>query len=310
MKPHKGKISSVLLWLRIIRPQTLFASLVPVLIGAHVVSRHDIRYSASTLTVTALCALLLQILSNLINDYYDYIRGTDHQGRVGYRRALAEGEVTITSMRNACLLTALGACLLGIWLVYTGGWVIVAIGLSALLFAWLYTATPYSLSYLGIADIFVFLYYGVIASCGTAWLLLSDAASRPSLLAATPIICPDHIASAVLRDAFFAGGVSGLISMCVLLINNLRDMDSDREVGKRTLPVRFGKCFSHAYMLILVLLMPVFAWSAFGVSYAMLIVIPTLLIWLNVIKAQGSTFNKLLLCTGLSNVIYWILVNI
>ncbi len=162
-----------LLWFRIIRPQTLFASLCPVLVGllvAHTFIGDTTSLGHLTALVTILCALALQILSNLINDYYDYKRGTDKQGRVGFKRALAEGMVREGEMRTACYLTLACALLLGAMLCYIGRWVILAIGVTAILFAWLYTATPYSLSYLGIADIFVFLYYGVIASFGTVWL--------------------------------------------------------------------------------------------------------------------------------------------
>ena len=175
-------MKQIVLWLRIIRPQTLFASLCPVLVGLMVAQTH-IPQSSSTMKVTALltvlCALALQILSNLINDYYDYKRGTDKQGRVGFKRALAEGLVSEREMLTACLVTLSIALILGAVLCYIGGWVIVVIGITAILFAWLYTATPYSLSYLGIADIFVFLYYGVIATWGTVWLQFQSA-EQPS----------------------------------------------------------------------------------------------------------------------------------
>ncbi|MGM9714404.1 MAG: 1,4-dihydroxy-2-naphthoate octaprenyltransferase [Prevotella sp.] len=287
-------IKPVLLWLRIIRPQTLFASLVPVLISVLVVSRCGIPVDGVTACVTASCALALQILSNLINDYYDFLRGTDKAGRAGYKRALAEGEVSERAMRSACILAALMSCLLGFWLVLAGGWVILVIGLSALLFAWLYTATRFSLSYLGIADIFVFLYYGVVASCGTAYLLLAAIS-----YAADPF--------PILRGAFFAGSVCGLISMCVLSINNLRDIASDREVGKKTLPVRFGKRAAESLMLLYVLLMPLFSYMAFGVSCSMLIVVPALFMWLKTMRAHGVEYNKCLLMAGLCNAVYLLL---
>lgn len=171
-------MKQIVLWLRIIRPQTLFASLCPVLVGL-MVAHTLIPLSSSLMFLTALltllCALALQILSNLINDYYDYKRGTDKQGRVGFKRALAEGLVSEREMLAACLVALSVSLVLGAVLCYIGGWVIVAIGITAILFAWLYTATPYSLSYLGIADIFVFLYYGVIATWGTVWLQYKSA---------------------------------------------------------------------------------------------------------------------------------------
>lgn len=301
-------MKKVLLWLRICRPQTLFASLVPVLVAT--LSVGPAYQAAVPLLCTALCALSLQILSNLINDYYDYVRGTDKAGRAGFKRALAEGEVTKKSMLIACLTAAAVACLLGLYLVYIGGWVILAIGLSALLFAWLYTATSHSLSYLGIADIFVFLYYGVVASCGTAYILYSYTAMTATCNAGDSIMAhftEGGLYSPMMR-AFFAGGVSGFISMCVLLINNLRDMDDDRRVGKKTLPVRFGKRIGEGLMLAVVLLMPFFAWLAWGWSPSMLIVILGLALWLKVLKAKGAQYNKCLLMAGLMNVAYFILI--
>lgn len=271
-------------WFRIIRPQTLFASLCPVLVALLTMTEPVSSWIVATATI--ICALALQILSNLINDYYDFKRGTDQKGRVGFKRALAEGEVTERQMRNACLLTLAICILCGAYLIYVGGWVILGIGVTALLFAWLYTATSHSLSYLGIADIFVFLYYGVIASCGTHYLQSGQFS----------------------WSVFFAGGVCGLISMCVLLINNLRDMESDRIVGKKTLPVRFGRKAGLGLMLLVVLLMPLFAYLAFASLLPTLVLIPGLLLWVAVCKAQGTTFNRCLMCAGLINVLYTLLV--
>ena len=277
-------MKNVLLWFRILRPQTLFASLCPVIVA--LLTMNETVVSWTIAWVTIVCALGLQILSNLINDYYDFVRGTDKKGRAGFKRALAEGEVSENQMRRACLVTLAICIISGLYLVANGGWVILAIGVTALLFAWLYTATSHSLSYLGIADIFVFLYYGVIASSGTYFLQTGGFS----------------------WEVFFAGAVCGLISMCVLLINNLRDMDDDRLAGKRTLPVRFGKKAGEGLMLVVVLLMPVMAYLAFGFNLPMLVIVPGLCLFVAVTKAKGVTFNKLLMSAGLINVLYVLLV--
>lgn len=278
-----------LLWFRIVRPQTLFASLVPVLVGIIAVKNSGTETVASwpvlTAILTGVCAVGLQILSNLINDWYDFVRGTDKAGRTGFKRALAEGEVSGRQMLIAICIDLAVVLSTGLYLVFVGRWAILLIGLTALLFAWLYTATSHSLSYLGIADIFVFLYYGVIASAGTAYLLTKQ----------------------FVPQAFFAGAVCGLISMGVLMINNLRDIEDDRTVGKRTLPVRFGKRAAEVVMLVEELLMPVFAYLAFGFSPSMFIVIPVLVLYAAVLRAQGSQYNKCLLATGLMNVLYLVL---
>ena len=281
------------LWLRIIRPQTLFASLCPVLVGLMVAHFYIGYLSVPTALATVLCALALQILSNLINDYYDYKRGTDKQGRVGFKRALAEGTVTEKEMLTACLVALAFAVVLGACLCYVGGWVIVVIGITALFFAWLYTATPYSLSYLGIADIFVFLYYGVIATWGTVWLQYKATGLTFDLSQMKPI---------------YAGAVCGLISMCVLFINNIRDIDDDRLVGKRTLPVRVGKPAALGLLGVIVMLMPLFAWLAFGLSWAIAVIIPAGLLYGNVLRARGLQYNLCLLQAGVVNLVYVVLV--
>lgn len=281
------------LWLRIIRPQTLFASLCPVLVGLMVAHFYIGYLSVPTALATVLCALALQILSNLINDYYDYKRGTDKQGRVGFKRALAEGMVTEKEMLTACLVALAFAVVLGACLCYVGGWVIVVIGITALFFAWLYTATPYSLSYLGIADIFVFLYYGVFATWGTVWLQCKASGLAFDIRLLMPV---------------YAGAVCGLISMCVLAVNNIRDMDDDRLVGKRTLPVRLGKKAALAILGIIVVLMPLFAWLAFGVSWAMAVVIPACFLYYKVLNAKGAEYNICLMLAGVVNLIYTLLV--
>ena len=285
----EGKLF-VCLWLRIIRPQTLFASLCPVLVGLMVTHQFIVQVEPLAAVLTASCALALQILSNLINDYYDFKRGTDKKGRVGFKRALAEGTVSEREMRMACCITLAISLVLGAVLCYIGGWVIMAIGATAILFAWLYTATPYSLSYLGIADIFVFLYYGVIASWGTVWLQWK----------ATDF----HLFNLSPFQPVYAGAVCGLISMCVLAINNIRDMEDDRLVGKRTIPVRVGKRAALGLLGIIVALMPLFAWLAFGLSWAVAVILPASFLYYKVLRAKGAQYNLCLLMAGIVNLIY------
>ena len=285
----KTDMKRFLLWLRIIRPQTLFASLCPVLVGLMVTHWLIGQVETATAVLTASCALALQILSNLINDYYDFKRGTDKKGRVGFKRALAEGTVTEKEMRMACYITLAISLVLGAILCCIGGWVILAIGVTALLFAWLYTATPYSLSYLGIADIFVFLYYGVIATWGTVWLQYTSEGLSFDWSRLTSV---------------YAEAVCGLISMCVLAINNIRDIEDDRLVGKRTIPVRFGKKAAFIILGVIVALMPLFAWLAFGLSWAVAVILPASFLYYKVLKAKGTQYNLCLLMAGIVNLIY------
>ena len=290
-----------LLWFRIVRPQTLFASLCPVLVGL-MVARKSIGYVGlhgnTAAVLTLLCALSLQILSNLINDYYDFRRGTDKRGRVGFKRALAEGQVTEGEMRTACYITLVIAVVLGAVLSYIGGWVILCIGLTAILFAWLYTATDHSLSYLGIADIFVFLYYGVIATAGTTYLQYKAVGMTLTL----------STLNSQLSTSLYAGSVCGLISMCVLAVNNIRDIDGDREAGKKTFPVRFGKPAALVGFGIIVVLMPLFAWLAFGLSWAVAVFVPAGWLYYKVLRAKGAGYNQCLMLAGVVNLVYVLLV--
>lgn len=271
-------MKKVILWFKVIRPHSLFASCCPVLVGlmAEGVSSWGVA------AVTLCCALFLQILSNLINDYYDFRRGADKAGRVGPSRPLAEGKVTEVQMLRAVFVTLVLCLVSGLYLVFRGGWPILLIGLASLLFAWLYTATRFALSYLGIADVFVFLFYGVVASAGTAYLQMRGFS----------------------WTAFHAGAVCGLISMCLLIINNLRDIDDDRAAGKRTFPVRFGKRAGEIGMLVVVLSMPLFAWMAFGLDWPMLVVLPALALFVAVLRAEGSQYNRLMLGAGFVNLVY------
>lgn len=291
----KSVWNSIVLWFRTIRPQTLLLSLIPVLIAIIIVDKSGTPINKITAVLTALCAVSLQVLSNLINDYYDFLKGADKAGRIGYKRAMAEGAISVSAMRRACLSTAFLACLLGLPLVIIGGWVILAIGLTALLFAWLYTATSHSLAYLGVADVFVFLYYGVIASGGTAFLLLAANGLHPELT--EPLIV----------KSYSAGAVCGLISMCVLMINNLRDINDDIPVGKRTIPVRVGRRGAEYIMLIYILLMPCFAGLAFGWQLPALVLFPACALWRVTTKAEGKKYNRCLFYAVLVNLIYFIL---
>lgn len=274
-------MSKFALWLKIIRPQTLAASLCPVLTGLIICK------PSHTLTaiLTACCALALQILSNLINDYYDYVRGTDKKNRAGFKRALAEGLVNKRQMVIACIIALAAAVISGAFLILAGGWPILLIGVTAILFAWLYTATDYSLSYLGIADIFVFLYYGVIATTGTVYLQTLEWSAQ----------------------AFWGGAVCGLISMCVLITNNLRDSDSDREAGKKTFPVRFGNKAGRIGYLVVILLTPLCCYLAYGFSPAMFIIVPGIALFIKLLHSEGAQYNTCLMMAGLLNIFYTIL---
>lgn len=208
-------------WMLAIRPKTLFASLAPVILGLAVAWVEVRSINGLIATLTILCALTLQIASNLANDYLDALRGVDNDTRLGPTRVTSSGLISLTSMKNALILTLGVALILGIYLMVVGGPFIMVIGLLSLYFAYGYTGGPFPLSYNGLGEVAAFVFFGVIAVVGTTYL-------------------QTHTFS---RLALILGMGPGFISACILAVNNLRDIASDSDTNKRTLAVRFGEKF-------------------------------------------------------------------
>jgi 1,4-dihydroxy-2-naphthoate octaprenyltransferase len=274
----------IIKWFHIIRPGTLSAAAAPVFIGSIVAAR-DHSFHLVTVLVILIAAIAIQIASNLINDYYDFKKGLDKENRLGPQRAISEGTVTAKAMKFAISIVIIIALLSGLYLAAIGGLPIVIIGLFALLFAWLYTATPYSLSYLGIADIFVLLFFGPIATVGTTYLQTTTFS----------------------HTSFWLGMINGCISMAILTVNNLRDIESDRNAGKRSLIVRFGKRFGEFEYLFLYLLAFPFLLMANSPKLSFLIILAGVMLYLKLRKTKGKSYNKMLIFTGLSNILFVLL---
>jgi 1,4-dihydroxy-2-naphthoate octaprenyltransferase len=205
-------------WLQAIRPRTLPVSLGPVLVGSAVAFRAG-AFDAGLAFLCLLGALLLQVASNLANDVFDARRGADGPDRVGPTRVVAAGLLRERSV--LCALAGVLAAALGVGapLVAAGGWPILAIGVAGILAALAYTAGPFPLAYQGLGEVFVFLFFGLAAVAGTAF-VQAGAWEREAFLCAVPL---------------------GLLAAAVLLVNNLRDVDGDARVGKRTVAVRLGR---------------------------------------------------------------------
>ena len=208
-------------WMLAIRPKTLLASQAPVILGLAVAYIELKSLNIIVAILTTLCALVLQIASNLANDYLDALRGVDNDLRLGPIRVTSSGLISLTSMKNALILSLVIAFFLGIYLMVVGGPVIMAIGLASLYFAYGYTGGPFPLSYNGLGEIAAFIFFGLVAVMGTTYL-------------------QTHSFS---KLALIIGMGPGLISACILAINNLRDIVSDKDANKKTLAVRFGEKF-------------------------------------------------------------------
>ena len=207
---------SVSTWIKACRPRTLPLSVAPVVVGTALAGRGA---SAVVAVVAALAAMALQIVSNLVNDLEDGVRGADGPARRGEQRAVASGVVTPTQMKRAAVLAAVVAVGLGVVLVVRGGWPIVAIGVAGLVCAVLYTAGPWPLGWLGLGEPVVAVFFGPVAVGGT-YLLHTGTVDVDVLIAACGL---------------------GLLAAAVLVVNNVRDRDGDSMVGKKTLVVRFGR---------------------------------------------------------------------
>lgn len=210
-------------WLLATRPQTLPVSMVPVAVGTAVAAARGHVRPAVALACLGV-SLTLQIAANLANDVFDFEKGADTEARLGPLRVTQAGLLTPRAMRAALALVLALAAAIGLSLVLVGGWPVLAVGLLALASAVAYTGGPYPLGYNGLGDVFVFAFFGVVAVVGTT--MLQTGSYDPVAIAASVPI--------------------GALSTAVLVVNNVRDHETDVVAGKRTLVVRFGRRFGVA----------------------------------------------------------------
>jgi 1,4-dihydroxy-2-naphthoate octaprenyltransferase len=215
VKPSLWKI-----WLLAARPKTLPAAVVPVLLGT-AVAVHEGGFRFLPAFICLVFALLIQIGTNYANDYFDYRSGADTDKRIGPVRAVASGLVAPQAMWRATLIVLGAAFVVGLLLVFYGGWWLVVVGILSIICAIAYTGGPYPLGYNGLGDVFVFIFFGLVAVMFTAYVQTG----------------------AFSWGAFWAGVGCGLLSVNLLVVNNARDIETDREAGKRTLAVRLGTRF-------------------------------------------------------------------
>ncbi|MDD0852945.1 1,4-dihydroxy-2-naphthoate polyprenyltransferase [Halobacteriovorax sp. GB3] len=206
-------------WLLASRPKTLFAAASPVILAAAAAYYDNKTLPALIFFLTIICAVLLQIASNLINDYYDGIRGLDDEDRLGPTRVTSSNLLSSNEVKKGCLFVMTLALLVGIYLMIQGGLPIVVIGLSSLFFAWAYTGGPFPLSYYGLGEVFAFLFFGPIALWGAGYLFGSTNHELLLTLGLGP----------------------GFISATIMGINNLRDLYSDKKKGKKTIATFLGE---------------------------------------------------------------------
>lgn len=269
-------------WMLASRPRTLPAAAAGVVMGS-ALAWHDGYFRIDATLVCLLAALLLQIGSNLANDVFDFERGTDTAERLGPTRVTQAGLLTPAQVKLGMAVVFGLAALLGLYLAWLGGWAIIIIGIAAIVAAVAYTGGPFPLGYYGLGDLFVFLFFGLAAVAGTYYVQAGFVSAAAWWMTIPP----------------------GLIITAILVVNNLRDLETDRKAGKHTLAVRLGErgsqiqyviCIALAYLvLLLTILLGILPW-------------PSLLAWASiplalratrvVLTQRGRSLNAALAGTG------------
>lgn len=243
-------------------------------------------------------ALLAQIVSNFANEYYDYKRGADKKGRVGPRRGVTEGDIKPKTLRNVTYITLAAACVVGCGLIPYGGWQMIPVGIVIAAFALAYSTGPYPLSYHGLGELTVFLFYGLV-----------------------PVVFSHYVITGRFDALAVLGGITiGFMGVNVLLINNYRDMEDDIDAAKRTAVVIFGrKLAALAYLfngfmgiamlsplwLIIYLNRNMPMWTY---AVPVLYLVMHLITWIKLNRRSGAALNPLLGETARNMLIFTILM--
>ncbi len=288
-------LSEIQIWILAIRPKTLCAAFAPVLIGTSMAFKDGGAHWPSAIAAL-LGALLIQIGTNLANDYFDFQKGADHSERIGPTRVTQAGLVTPNAMKLAIVLTFALTILISTYLIQRGGLPIAVIGVLSILSGIFYTAGPYPLGYLGLGELFVLIFFGPVAVGGTYYV-------QTLTINWIPII---------------AGLAPGLLSVAVLTVNNLRDREGDQKAGKKTLAVRFGQTFARmeyfsaiaVALIIPIVLVAATRESWYCLSAVMLSIFVARLVKIINTSTDGPTLNNVLADTGKLTLIYSIIFSL
>ena len=288
------KTNSIKAWILAARPKTLAAAATPVLLGC------ALAYTAGAFQwipaiLCFLFAFSMQIDANFINDYYDYLKGSDREDRLGPERACAQGWITLSAMKKGMIFITLLSCFWGLLLLRYCGLEMIPVGLLCVLFAFLYTAGPYPLAYHGWGDVLVIVFFGFVPVGCTYYTMAHDWTWNVTIACAA----------------------CGLVSDLLLMLNNYRDREQDKISGKRTLIVRFGeKAGRYAYLTLGILAVGLCAFYAFN-GYLMASLLPLLFLilhfttWREMVRIyQGKELNIVLGKTARNIVVFGLLLSI
>jgi 1,4-dihydroxy-2-naphthoate octaprenyltransferase len=282
-------------WILATRPRTLPAAIAPVMLGS-ATAVADKNFVWLPAVAALMVALLLQIGVNLANDYFDYLKGIDTQDRLGPARVTQSGLIPEKEVKAGMILTIILSLLPGIYLLTVGGLPVLIIGLACICVALAYSGGPFPLASHGLGDLFVFIFFGLVAVCGTYYV---------QALHLTPRV-------------WLMGVIEGLLITAILVVNNLRDIQSDRQTGKRTLAVIIGNRGSRIEYVLLIAgayVIPIILWLGGRMSAWVLLPLISLpaalslmrLIWKN---PADPILNQALAKTAKLALIYSILLSI
>ena len=279
------------IWIECARLRTLPVSVAGVIMASGIaVLYHRFEWLPALLCFAF--AVLAQVVSNFANEYYDFLRGTDKKGRVGPRRGVTEGDITPGQLLRATIGTLAVACAVGCCLIPFGGWWLIPVGILIAVFAFAYSAGPYPLSYHGLGDVAVLVFFGLVPVNLTFYLQAGYFA---------PL-------------AILASVTIGLMGVNVLLVNNYRDADDDREAHKRTTVVIFGRKVASAAYLIngyvgISLLAPLwFAAPLWVLAVPALYLVLHTVTWNRLTHSDGAALNPLLGATARNMLIFAVLL--
>ncbi len=276
-------------WLLSIRVKTLSATVVPIVVGTCLAFSLQNEIKVSLLIFALLSALCIQIATNLFNDYIDFKKGSDTYSRIGPTRVSQSGLLAPKKVYYGAIFFCFLAVLFSIPLVFSGGWPIIVIGFISLFMAYLYTGGPFALSYIGLGDLFVIIFFGIVAVSGMYYL---------------------HTGSINFKS-IFSGLQIGILCASLIAINNLRDIEQDRLAKKKTIPVRYGEKIAKLeiiFNLLAPLVLGVF-WLQEGMYWAFLLPLLSLLLSIslcrNILKSSPSPiFNKFLAQSSLVHIVF------
>jgi len=281
-------------WLLAIRPRTLPAAAAPVVVGTALALAEG-KIQPWTALACLLAAVSLQIGSNLANDVFDYEKGTDSGVRLGPTRVTQAGLLTPSQVKGGMWGIFGFTVFLGSYLILKGGWPILFIGVAAIFSAIAYTGGPFPFGYYGLGDLFVFVFFGLAATAGTYYVQVG-------------MVSP---------AVWWMAAAMGFLTVAILVVNNLRDIDSDRRANKRTLAVRLGERktrFEYILLMIFAYGVPLLVWIYdLSPPWVMLtwMTIPKAVHWVRYIHANtGSKLNQALAGTGQLELLYGLLFSL